>query len=284
MKLGFVILVYGKASMAKECIDYLQALDNNKDSSIVIVDNCSPDNTYELLTDWFDGNDNVHIIHNTTNQGFAEGNNIGYTYAKEQLHCDWIVVMNSDVFIKDKKFITILKKEATILANYEVIGPDIVNLDGHHSNPLSTTQKSTLAIRREILLNDISILYYKLGLYRFIKRHSKRRNNASDDQKTQVNIIPHGACIIYTPNWVNKENKAFYSGTFLFCEEWFLFDYIVAKGYKSIYFPKLIINHILDGSIDGDKPSKKIFINSCQSRSLKLLLKFRQDIIGNWNK
>lgn len=284
MKLGFVILVYGKASMAKECVDYLRALEDGNDASIVIVDNCSPDNTYELLTDWFGGDDKIHIIRNTTNQGFAKGNNLGYAYARENLNCDWIVVMNSDVYIKDQKFITILKENANYLRNYEVIGPDVVNLDGHHSNPLGITQKSTYALRKEILLNDISVLYYRLGLYRIIKRHNKRRNNASDVQKSQVNIIPHGACVIFTPRWVRKENKAFYSGTFLFCEEFFVYDYSLTKGYKTLYYPALAVKHIGDGSIDGNKPSKKIFINSCHSRSLRLLLRFRKDIIGNWEK
>lgn len=282
MKLGFVILVYGKSSMAKECIDYLLKLEKIENTSIVVVDNCSPDNTYSLLVKWYNTNDRIHIIHNESNQGFAKGNNLGYAYAREKLKCDCIVVMNSDVYIKDRHFIIHLKHDAQKLEQYEVIGPDIVNPDGCHSNPLSLGSKSNMAIRKEIFLNDISVWYYKLGIYRFIKRSTKRRHNAKDIQYGQNNIVPHGACVIYTARWIEKEKKAFYPGTFLFCEEFFLYDYIQAKGYQTIYWPDLIVNHIGDGSINGEVAKKKIFINSCHSKSLSKLLTFRKNIINNW--
>lgn len=284
MKLGFVVLVYGKPTMAKECVNYLKQLNGINESSIVIVDNCSPDNTYSLLLEWFEKEPNIHVIHNESNQGFARGNNLGYVYAKEQLGCDFLVVMNSDVYIKDVSFIEYIKNNVSVLEQYEVIGPDIVNLDGHHSNPLSLSALSNSVIKKTILLNDVSVFFYKLGLNRFIKRKTVRQNNANEIQKTQENIMPHGACVIYTSKWVKNQNKAFYPETFLFCEELFLYDYILAKGYKSFYCPGLIVNHIGDGSIDGDKAEKKVFINSCHSKSLKLLLRFRKDTIGNWEK
>lgn len=284
MKIGFVVLVYGKPMMARESVGYLKQIDGIEEASIVVVDNCSPDNTCDLLIEWFGKDTNIHIMQNKSNQGFAKGNNLGFLYAKNQLGCDFMVVMNSDVYIKDTQFIQRIKDNPQILDNYEVIGPDIVNNDGHHSNPLAVAPLSSSLIRKTVVLNDVSVLFYKLGLHRLIRRNNTRRNNAADIQKVQENIMPHGACVIYTPKWVKNQDKAFYPETFLFCEELFLYDYILAKGYKSIYWPELVVNHIGDGSIDGDKPAKKIFINSCHSKSLKTLLKFRKDIIGNWEK
>lgn len=282
MKLGFVVLVYGKPDMVKECISFLKKINGIEEASIVVVDNCSPDNTYDLLTNWFRDEKNLYLLRNTSNQGFAKGNNLGYAYAREKLGCDYLIVMNSDVFIKDKQFIEHILEDKNVLNKYEIVGPDIVNLDEHHSNPLATTPLSNSVIRKAIFLNDISVLYYKLGIHRILKRKKYRRNYVNDPQTIVENILPHGACIIYTNKWVEKENKAFYPGTFLFCEELFLYDYIMKKNYKSIYWPSLVVNHIGDGSIEGDKPDKKIFINTCHRKSLKLLLKFRKDIIGKW--
>ena len=277
-------MVYGKAQMARECLCYLKQLKGIENASIVIVDNCSPDKTYDLLKKWFGNERNIYLLRNASNQGFAKGNNLGYVYARNKLGCDFLIVMNSDVYIKDVSFINQLKDKAEELEKYEVVGPDIVNNDGHHSNPLATASLSSTAIKRMVFLNDLSVLYYRSGLFRVFKKNKTRRNNAIDQQSVLHNIMPHGACVIYTNKWVEKEDKAFYPGTFLFCEELFLYDYIIANGYKSIYWPDLKVNHIGDGSIDGDKPQKKIFINSCHAKSLRLLLAFRKDIVGNWNK
>lgn len=284
MRIGFVVLVYGKPMMAKESVCYLKRIVGINEASIVVVDNCSPDNTYDMLVEWFGDDKNIHILRNKSNQGFAKGNNSGYSYAKEKLGCDFLIVMNSDVYIKDTKFIQRIKDNPQIIDNYEVIGPDIVNNDGHHSNPLALAPLPSSLVRKTVILNNVSVLFYKFGLHRLICRKKSRLNNAEDIQEVQENIMPHGACVIYTPKWVSNQDKAFYPGTFLFCEELFLYDYLLAKGHKSIYWPELVVNHIGDGSIDGDKPKKKIFINSCHSKSLKTLLNYRKDIIGNWEK
>lgn len=284
MNIGFVVLVYGKAGMSIECINNLKKLYGIKTCQIIVVDNCSPDDTYEQLHNKFSSDTNLHLLKNKSNEGFARGNNLGYRYAKESLACDWIVVMNSDVFIEDQSFIDKIKQKEAQLINYELVAPDVVNPDGRHNNPLAISACSDEQLDKQIKMNDISVLYYKLWLHKIFPRKSRRVNNTGEPQREMVNIMPHGACVIYTPNWTSVEDKAFYPGTFLFCEELFLYDYMLAKGYSSIYLPSLVVNHIGDGSINGEKRSKKIFINSCHSKSLRLLRDFRKDIIGNWNK
>ena len=66
----------------------------------IIVDNNSPDNSFEELKKL--GNDTITVIKAKENKGFASGNNIGIAYAIKNLNPRYIVCLGTDVIVEKK--------------------------------------------------------------------------------------------------------------------------------------------------------------------------------------
>ena len=95
----FIILHYLAEDMTKECVKYIQNhLDMNR-IRIVIVDNASSNGSGARLKQFYKDNEYCDVILNDENMGFARGNNVGYTYAKEKYDPDFMIIMNNDVSV-----------------------------------------------------------------------------------------------------------------------------------------------------------------------------------------
>jgi len=65
--------------------------------SIVVVDNASSGNDVQLLDSLF--GDNITIIKNKKNEGFAAGNNTGMTHAITRIQPDYVWLLNNDAYV-----------------------------------------------------------------------------------------------------------------------------------------------------------------------------------------
>ena len=92
-KVGLVILNYNRGSLVLDiasdfckydCID-----------EIAIVDNCSTDNSREILVRH--NNKKINILFSKENSGYAKGNNLGLKFLKEK-GCKYCFVVNPDTF------------------------------------------------------------------------------------------------------------------------------------------------------------------------------------------
>ena len=63
------------------------------------MDNASPNNAFEILTEKYKNNSRISILKAPTNLGFAKGNNLGIRYAIEKLGCSDIFILNSDTVL-----------------------------------------------------------------------------------------------------------------------------------------------------------------------------------------
>ncbi len=83
---------------------------------IIIVDNCSPDGSFELLLQLKD--EKTDVIKTGQNGGYAYGNNIGCKYAIDKYNPKYIFISNPDVQFQDK----VIKDIQDALADNESIG------------------------------------------------------------------------------------------------------------------------------------------------------------------
>lgn len=290
MKIGFVILCFGKYEMVAECLERLLKMNRISEHDIIIVDNCSPDGTGQRLLEQYGKMDHVYVLLNQANEGFAKGNNIGYQFAKETLKCDCIIAMNSDVFIDDIDFISHLENCVEEEPDAAIIAPDVVGQYGRHTNPLRKKKPTKNQVRKDILVNIIAISLLKIHFNYFNYFKYRSRKNKKEDLSVpvkQYGIMPHGSCIIFCRSWIAKEDIAFYNGTFLFGEEMFLQSYALTMGYHIVYMPSIAVLHIGDASIDANyktERKKRIFICRNHIKSLRKYLQFERNIKDNWNK
>ena len=93
MKIGCVILNYNDAPHVVSLVEQIRDYDSL--SSIILVDNCSTDDSFDTLQG-LAGN-NIHVCRTDHNGGYGSGNNFGVRYAKEVCGCDYVLIVNPDV-------------------------------------------------------------------------------------------------------------------------------------------------------------------------------------------
>ncbi len=82
---------------------------------IVVVDNCSTDDSLERLQGY--KNEKIHIIKSEKNGGYGAGNNVGLRYSSEILDADYSIVANPDVLFDEKcveKFLQTFQDDSSV--------------------------------------------------------------------------------------------------------------------------------------------------------------------------
>ena len=95
---AIIILNYNDSQTV---IDYVNLIKDYKSiDKILIVDNCSTDNSYEILKEL--ETNNIEVIKSNANKGYAYGNNYGVHYleSKNELY-NYITISNPDIYIED---------------------------------------------------------------------------------------------------------------------------------------------------------------------------------------
>lgn len=111
-----IILNYMNYIETDECIQCL--LKQNYDSyHVIVVDNGSDNASVSYLWKKYRYSSKISVIGAGKNYGFAKGNNIGISYAKNKIHAEYILLLNSDVIIEDRDYL-----DKMIKANAEGIG------------------------------------------------------------------------------------------------------------------------------------------------------------------
>ena len=273
MKIGFVVLHYRTYDDTKKCIESILKLQKNIDDvlEIVIVDNASNNGSMESLDRNFGGDKGIHLIKNKKNVGFAEGNNIGYRYAKNTLKCNSIVVLNNDTVIVSDNIIEKINKKV------KIIGPDIMTLDGIHQNPMNGELLDLHKVTTEILRYNLLRIINFMGIYGFLHKNKNNEKTKLKKKTADINCKLHGSALIFMPEYVKNEKNAFIKGTFVYMEEDLLYLYCKNKGYMTVYDDSIKIMHNEDSatnSLFDSSRMKREFVFKNMIRSLKVYRNF----------
>ncbi|WP_048191099.1 glycosyltransferase family 2 protein [Methanobacterium sp. SMA-27] len=97
--------------------------ENNPDNKPIEV---IEDNEFEI-TD-FNNDNNLILLKNDINYGFAEGNNIGIRFALKMFHPDYVLLLNNDT-VTDKDFLKVLVYEGEKEKKVGLLGPKVYYYD-----------------------------------------------------------------------------------------------------------------------------------------------------------
>ncbi|MDY4836177.1 MAG: glycosyltransferase family 2 protein [Lachnospiraceae bacterium] len=122
MKVYIIILNYNNAEDTLKCIDSIKCI-RHRHYHIVVVDNNSSPKCIQQLEQNL--GEDVTLIKNSDNNGYAAGNNVGIKYALQN-SANYIVILNNDVIVNETSFEPCLKllKENDDVA---IAGPAIVD-------------------------------------------------------------------------------------------------------------------------------------------------------------
>ena len=284
-QITFVILHYLAIDVTLQCVKSIQDIISYSNYKIVIVDNGSKNKTGEMLITLFQDSENVKVICLRENLGFSAGNNVGYSYAKDKLDSDYIIVLNNDTKMIQSDFI---QKAIQCFEeeDYYVLGPDIINLENVHQSPqrnhvITKREAFSWLLKRYIVSKYLHI--HKLLnlpddffiLNKYIEYDKQRKNNLITNMK-QSCVELQGACYIFSPLFVINSAIAFEELTFMYGEEALLALRCKKKHWKMLYNPDLKIMHaekISTSIVNNNIVNKEIFYSDNHVKAIKAILK-----------
>lgn len=217
MQIGIVILNYLNWKDTVECIDSLTK-QKNQNFQIVIVDNNSNNESIDEFKKRYDNLDNIHILNNPENLGFAKGNNIGILYCKVKLGINNVLVINNDIIFTDINY-------TDYLINYDygkkigVVGTEIIGSDGKNQNPLYF-KPNFISVFKDFIypLFRMMVPNALINIRDVFREKNKTENTELFLNAGNKPIILHGSVLFFTENYINQLN-GFYPDTFLYYEE-----------------------------------------------------------------
>lgn len=250
---SFVILHYKDISVTDACVQSILRMEGQERLRIVVVDNDTalPPEKREKLRLRYAADPRIAVLPMTGESGFSRANNEGYRYAREVQKASYIVVCNNDIEFLQKDFAA--KMEDSFRRHpCHVLGPDIVRQGtGEHQNPMDTRLRTKKEAQFTIRMNRLALRFYPAS-YPLVYWMLKRQQKAAKEQKQENeafyrgchrNVVPFGACLIFTPLFVEKEEKAFAPETPFFYEEYILANRCRRKGYDIVYDPAMTVRH-----------------------------------------
>ena len=94
-KASIVIVTYNNVAYTRLCLKSIYGKTTDPNFEVIVIDNASTDNTKEFLKELAADHENLRVIYNVENQGFARANNLGIAEARG----DYIVLLNNDTII-----------------------------------------------------------------------------------------------------------------------------------------------------------------------------------------
>lgn len=96
---SIIIVNYQKYEDTFACVDSILKFKTTEDYRIVVVDNASPNDSWERLQT-LNNNSKVMTIQAKENKGYCAGNNIGIKYSLENIKPDYIWILNPDTLVE----------------------------------------------------------------------------------------------------------------------------------------------------------------------------------------
>ena len=235
-----IVLLILNYNNAKDTIELCNSLINQKDIKfkILVVDNCSPDNSHETIKDKLKENSLVEIIKSTTNGGYAKGNNVGLRYIEKNLGTKYVAILNNDLIISDEYLFSSLIKRYNNLNNPAFITPTQKD-ENNNIIENSDWKKPTFV---QDCLNSFWI--YRKYL------QSNRYNTNKSTSEIEVEILP--GCFLLTEFDYFKQLEYFDEGTFLFLEERIILEKVQKTTRKNYLINDLFYYHESSSTIDKE--------------------------------
>ena len=249
MDLSIIIVNYATYQLTKDTVLSVLSTINDISYEIVIVDNDSPDDSFERLNRDFKDNSNITLIQNDNNDGFATANNIGIRNSTGE----YVLLLNSDVIVKQytiNQCLQYMKENG----NIGCLGCKVVLPDGNLDK----------ACRRSFPTFEVS--FYRLtGLSKIFPK-SKRFNRYNLSYLDENDVYPVDCVVgafMLIPRDVMLKCGCLDESYFMYGEDIELCYNIKQLGYDVIYYGKAEITHYKGAS----GKSKKLlyeFHNSMQ--------------------
>ena len=186
--------------------------------------------------DWID------VIRTEEETGFSKANNMGFVYIMKKYYPDFVIVANNDIMFDQRN---LLQK---ITDSYEedgwaVLTPDVVSLDtGEHQSPIALRGRTFAELRHTIFFNRLCLILLPV-IYPILARKLSDYGHRSYIPEKVYDVVPCGACVFFSKDFIDKEDAVFFPETKFYYEEYILHHRCVKNGYTIMYNPDMAVVH-----------------------------------------
>lgn len=217
---------------------------------IVVVDNCSTDNSYERLA--LLRNNKIDVIKSKKNGGYGYGNNYGIKYALSSYKPDYYMICNPDVEFKES---LIDKLIAALISDSCYVCCSAIPHKPDGSVQMGYAWDVPKASNAVLATGKILQKFFSFG---FVP-HETCKNN----EITEVGCVP-GSLIMLKGEYVEKHDL-YDENMFLYYEETVLGYKIQSEGYKTIIVNDGYVHHhsvTINKTISSTVKQRKIMYKS----------------------
>lgn len=212
MKIYVIIVTYNAKKWINNCIDSI--LNSSIQANIVVVDNCSIDDTCSILKNNYP---ECVVLNQKKNLGFGVANNVGIKYALSK-GADYVALLNQDAKLHENT-LEKLFHYAESYPNYGILSPMFHSYDGNELD----------------LFLLKWVYYYDLSLASDI--FFRRENEVYDN----LQLIP--AAMWFIRKKAIEEVGVFDPLYFMYKEDDDLWTRMKKKGWNVGFFPKALVYH-----------------------------------------
>lgn len=229
--LGIIILNYNSYQETITCVNNIRQTNQDLDYRIYIVDNCSVNESCQVLYENFHEQADIVLLQSGRNGGFSYGNNVGFKAAISD-GCDKLLCTNNDVeFNEDSipRMIEALESNK----GCAVVGPKVYCADGS----LQNANKGVLTAGVFIMHHKPFVWFDWFGIDKKYKYVSYKY-----DKPIQIKGMVSGCCFLIKSD-ILVEIGYLDENVFLYHEEDILGAKLRQRGYSVILEPSSEIIH-----------------------------------------
>lgn len=218
MKIAIIIVTYNAEEYIKDCLGSLfETLPKNLDAKVLVVDNNSEDKTIEIIKSYFN---QVELLENNVNLGFAAGNNAAIHQALEQ----------------GAEYLYLLNQDTICVAGWLAQALKVMEGD----KKIASAQSLLLLYPQKELINSRGNEIHYLG-FGFSGGYRKRQATIDKRQAREITYAS-GAAVLLRASAL-RESGLFNEKFFMYHEDLDLGWRFKLAGYKNVLAPQSIIYH-----------------------------------------
>jgi GT2 family glycosyltransferase len=241
--LSVIIVSFNTKEITRQCLQSLQeslSKAKNTTSEVIVIDNASQDGSQEMLKEF-----QIKTIFKDTNLGFGGANNV----ALKQAQGEFVLYLNSDVIHKDVNYDELLayfrsQKDLGALTVKVLLKGKDIDPASHRGFP-TPWRSITYYAKLEKLFWNVPVLNKIFGGYHLAG------NDLSKEHEVEAIT---GAYFLSRREILNKLS-GFDEDFFMYGEDLDLAFRIKELGYRIMYYPKFVVDHLKYSSgIKTDNP------------------------------
>lgn len=241
-KVSIIVLAVNSFDLIKNVLKDIAKLDTSDiETECVIVDNGSNDGLQEYVKDYKLPNMDFKYLRNSSNLGFAEGNNVGIKYALKN-GADYCLLLNNDMILQEDlltKLVNFIKKNPKV----GLVSPKIYFAKGYEFHKDRYNDR------------DLGkVIWYAGGKIDWNNVYTSHIGVDEVDtgqyDKTIKTDIANGACLLIRKE-VFEKIGLLDKELFLYWEDTDFCQRAIRSGFDVVYYPGTAVWHKVSSSAGG---------------------------------